>query len=67
MFTMICTRLVISQVEGVVNQYMANPSREHWKIVKIILQYIRGTLNVALCYGGSEFIVQRYAKKIIHY
>ena len=39
---------------------MANPSGEHWKTVKRILRYIRGTLNVALCYGGSAFTVRGY-------
>ena len=39
---------------------MANPSGEHWIVVKRILRYIRGTSYVALCYGGSEFAVKGY-------
>ena len=39
---------------------MANPCGEHWIIVKRILRYIRGTSDVALCYGGSEFTVRGY-------
>ena len=30
------------------------------KNVKRIMRYIRGTSNVALCYGGSEFTVRGY-------
>ena len=39
---------------------MANPGREHWIIVKRILRYIKGTSDVALCYGGSKFTVGGY-------
>ena len=39
---------------------MANPSREHWKVVKKIMGYIRGTSDVVLYYRGSEFTVRGY-------
>jgi hypothetical protein len=39
---------------------MANPGREHWNAVKRILRYIKGTSDVALCFGGSEFVVRGY-------
>ena len=39
---------------------MANPGKEHWSAVKRILRYVKGTSNVALCYGGSDFIVRGY-------
>ncbi|KAH9753878.1 Integrase catalytic domain-containing protein [Citrus sinensis] len=45
---------------GAVRRYMANPGGEHWIVVKRILRYIRGTSDVALCYGGSEFTVRGY-------
>ena len=60
MFAMKCTRPDIAQAVGAIGRYTANPSREHWKTVKMILRYIRGTSNVALCYGGSEFTVWCY-------
>ena len=62
MFAMICTRPDIAQEVGAVSQYMVNHSREHWIAVKRILRYIKGTLNVALCYGGSNFTVRGYAE-----
>ena len=49
-----CTKM------GAVSRYMANPGGEHWIAVKRVLRYIRGTSDVALCYGGSEFIVIGY-------
>ncbi|KAH9753523.1 hypothetical protein KPL71_015101 [Citrus sinensis] len=60
MFVMICTRPDIAQAVGAVSRYMANPSGEHWIVVKRIMRYIKGTSDVALCYGGSEFTVRGY-------
>ncbi|KAH9670456.1 hypothetical protein KPL70_016992 [Citrus sinensis] len=39
---------------------MANPGGEHLIAVKRVLRYIKGTSDVALCYGGSEFTVRGY-------
>lgn len=60
MFAMICTRPDIAQAVGVVSRYMANPGKEHWNAVNRILQYIKGTSDVALCYGGSDFVFRGY-------
>ena len=60
MFAMICTRSDITQTVGAVSWYMANPSGEHWKTMNRILRYIKRTSDVALCYGGSKFIVKGY-------
>jgi hypothetical protein len=60
MFAMICTRPDIAQAVGAASRYMANPGREHWNTIKRILRYIKGTSDVALCYGGSEFTVRGY-------
>ena len=60
MFAMICTRPDIAQAVGVVSRYMTNLGREHWKSVKRILRYIKGTSDVALCYGESEYTVGGY-------
>ncbi|KAH9304735.1 hypothetical protein KI387_009139, partial [Taxus chinensis] len=37
MYVMVCTRPDIAQVVGVVSRYMANPGKEHWKVVQWIL------------------------------
>ncbi|KAH9296364.1 hypothetical protein KI387_039952, partial [Taxus chinensis] len=37
MYVMVCTRPDIAQAVGVVSRYMANPSKEHWKVVQWIL------------------------------
>ena len=59
-FAMKCTRPDIAQAVGAISRYTVNPSGGHWKTVKMILRYIRGTSNVALCYEGSKFTVRGY-------
>jgi hypothetical protein len=39
---------------------MNNPGKEHWKEVKWILRYLRGTTTQALCFGGSNIVLQGY-------
>ena len=60
MFAMICTRPATARAVGVVSRYMANPGKEHCSVVKRILRYIKGTSDVALCYGGLKFVVRGY-------
>ena len=60
MFAIICTRPDIAQALGAVSRYMTNSGEEHWIAVKRTLRYIRGTSDIALCYGGLEFTVRDY-------
>jgi hypothetical protein len=60
MHPMVCTRPDIAHAVGVVSRYMNNPGKEHWEVVKWILRYLRGTSNHALCFGGSETVLQGY-------
>ncbi|GKB42903.1 hypothetical protein Tco_0887845 [Tanacetum coccineum] len=60
MFAMICTRPDIAHAVGVVSRYMVEPGREHWEAVKRIIRYIKGTSDVALCFGESDLIVKGY-------
>ena len=60
MYAMVCTRTDIAHAMGVVSGYMNNPSKEHWKEVQWILRYLRGTNSHALCFGGSNIVLQGY-------
>ena len=60
MYAMVCTRLDIAHAVGVVSRYMNNPSKDHWKVVQWILGYLRGTTSHALCFGGSDTVLQGY-------
>ena len=53
MYAMVCTRLDIAHVVGVVSRYMSHPIIEHWNAVKWILRYLRETSNKCLHFGGS--------------
>ena len=58
MYAMVCTRLDITHEVGFVRRYMNNPGKEHEEAVKWILMYLRGTSTHALCFGGSNTILQ---------
>nr|GEU34309.1 retrovirus-related Pol polyprotein from transposon TNT 1-94 [Tanacetum cinerariifolium] len=61
MFVMICTRPdIIAHAVGVVSRYMAELGREHWEAIKRILRCIKGTSDVALCFGDSYLIVKGF-------
>jgi hypothetical protein len=38
---------------SLVIQYMANPSKEHWKVVQWIFRYLRGTSKACLKFGRT--------------
>ena len=56
---MVCTRPDIAQAVGAIHQCMTNSVEEHWKTIKRILRYIRGTLDVALCYGDDYNLLSK--------
>jgi hypothetical protein len=54
MYAMVCSRPDLSHAMSIVSIYMANPGREHWKVVQWILRYLRGSSNACLCFGKSR-------------
>ncbi|GKE79111.1 retrovirus-related pol polyprotein from transposon TNT 1-94 [Tanacetum coccineum] len=70
MYLMMCTRPDIAYVVSVVSRYLANPGKNHWEVVKWILKYLRGIVNVGLVYGTHRgnhvdvtgFVDSDYAK-----
>jgi len=54
MYAMVCTRPDISQAISVVSHDMANSRKVHWKAVKWILRYLRGTTNIGLVYDKGS-------------
>ena len=57
MYAMVCTRPYIAHTVGVVNMYMNNLGKEHWKSVQWILMYLRGTTSHALCFGDPDIVI----------
>ena len=60
MYSMVCTRLNIAHVMGVVSRYLNNLGNGNWKVVQWILRYLRGTASHALFFGGSDTVLQGY-------
>ena len=51
MYTIVCTRSDLSQVVSMVSRYMHEPGKGHWEVVRWILRYIKGTVDVGLVFG----------------
>lgn len=60
MYAMVCTRPDIAHAMGVVSRFMSDPGKEHWKGVKWILRYLKGTQNMGLCFKGKDAILRGY-------
>uniref|UniRef100_A0A2N9ERH0 Retroviral polymerase SH3-like domain-containing protein n=1 Tax=Fagus sylvatica TaxID=28930 RepID=A0A2N9ERH0_FAGSY len=46
---------------GMVSRYQSNPGPAHWRAVKRILRYLRGTSDHALCYHGGDLRLTDYS------
>lgn len=40
MYAMMCKRLDISHVVGIVSRFLSNLGRKHWNVVKWIMRYV---------------------------
>lgn len=55
MYAMVATtRPDIAFAVGVVSRYMANPGKRHWKAIKGILRYRKGSQDVCICFGKQN-------------
>ena len=60
MYAMVCTRPDIAHAVGVVSIFFSNLGKEHWKAVKWIVRYLKGTSKVCLCFGDDEPMLVGY-------
>jgi hypothetical protein len=61
MYAMLCMRPDICFAVGLVNRFQSNPRPAHWKAVKRILRYLRGTTDYMLCYQGKDLRLRGYS------
>ena len=54
MYAMICIKPNMAYSLGAVSRYQSDPDEKHWKIVKVILKYLRNTKDPWLIYGDSD-------------
>ena len=60
---MVLTIPDISYVVSVVSKFMSNPGHEHWRAVKWIMRYLKGTMEFGLLYGG----LKQEGRKLVGY
>jgi len=54
MYSMVCTRLDIAYVVGLLSRFMSKPGKEHWIVVKWAFRYLHDTSDYGLCYKGRQ-------------
>jgi len=54
MYVMVCTWPNLSQTISMISRYMHDPGRSHWKAVKWVLRYIKGTIDVGLVFENDS-------------
>ena len=54
MYTLVCTRPDLVHAVSTVSKYMANPGREHWKAVKWVFRYLRGTSTHGIMFAKQQ-------------
>nr|KYP53493.1 Retrovirus-related Pol polyprotein from transposon TNT 1-94 [Cajanus cajan] len=58
---MVCSRLDIAYVVGVVSRFLSNIRKRHWEAVKWILRYLRGTTKRCLFFGNGDLKLIGYS------
>ena len=54
MYAMICMRSDVAYWLRIVNRHQSDPDENHWKVMKIILKYLRNTKDQWLIYGDTD-------------
>ena len=52
MHAIVCIRPDNAHVVGLLSNFMSNPGKEHWIVVKRVFRYLHGTSDYGLCYQG---------------
>jgi hypothetical protein len=60
MYAMLFTRLDPSHTIRFLSRYQKNHGEEHWKQLKYVLRYVKGTLDYSLCFNGHNLQLQGY-------
>jgi len=62
MYLMLCTRPDIAYAISNLSKFSANPTGEHWKAVKKVLRYLKGTSDAKLVFRGNATHIQGYGQ-----
>jgi len=59
-YAKVCTKPDIACIVVIINQLLSNLCKEHWNVVKWILQFLHGTSDLRLCFGGDKSTLMSY-------
>ncbi|CAA0828942.1 Uncharacterized mitochondrial protein AtMg00810 [Striga hermonthica] len=59
MYAMVCTRPDIAHAVGIVSRCLSNPGKDHWKVVKWILRYLKGSANKCLTFEKGNPVLKK--------
>jgi hypothetical protein len=60
MYLMNCSRPDIAYAVNRLSRYTHNPGKDHWNALCRVLKYLRGTMNLGLCYVGYPSVLEGY-------
>ncbi|GJT46799.1 retrovirus-related pol polyprotein from transposon TNT 1-94 [Tanacetum coccineum] len=60
MYAMVCTRLDLAHVVGVISRFLSNPGKKHWEAVKWKFRYLRGTSKLGITFGNGKPMLVGY-------
>lgn len=66
MYAMLGTRPDIAYAVTSLSQFSSNPGQAHWKAVKRVLRYLRGTIDYKLSYHGDPATVSSTSSVSFH-
>nr|GEY31087.1 zinc finger, CCHC-type [Tanacetum cinerariifolium] len=61
MYAMIITRPDIAYAVGRLRRFTSNPSRQHWKAITRVFNFLRGTKDYGLSYVGYPSVLEGYS------
>jgi hypothetical protein len=60
LYAMLFTRPDLNHAIGILGRYQKNPGEEHWKHIKHVLLYVKGTLDYSLYFNDQNLQLQDY-------
>ena len=61
MYAMTCTRSNIAFAVAKLNRFTSNQGPRHWKEVRRVLKYLKGTMDRGITYSGGPPILEGYS------
>lgn len=65
MYAMVCTKLNIAYVVGVISHFLSNSEKQHWKAIRWIMSYLRGNSKLKFCFGSDTLALVGYTDSYI--